>query len=333
MKKLIIALCFLIFITNSHLLVGCNNKDKDNNSQTNPPAPSHTCEANYNITYREANGILTIGYPCKTCNKIFDPQSEITADFVIKTTDYNINSILSAVKPGDVIVYKSGKHSSDLQVSLNEITIYGETGTILNGLKCGNLTNTKIENIEFESHTELKTDVNGLSFKNCKFSFGVLCESPIKNISFDRCEFIDITSSKETAIRLYNYDNLTVKNCVFENIAYNAMQVGKGKGNCQIYGNTFKDIKSRIIYLIEIDNLSSCVIENNIFYDHHQNYVPDESYDDMGCKKETGVYIYTKSSSGVINIGINTWENIPEYSIEFITPLAVYNYNEQIKLI
>lgn len=334
MKKLIFLLCVLILLTSTNILFACSKQSEDNITPPTSPQPStHTCEANIEITYHEQDGKLLIGYPCKTCNKIFQPISELVADLIVKPTDYNVDSLLSSIQSGDIVIFKSGKHVSHIQSPLNGVSVYGESGTILNGLKYGNFTNVIFENIEFESSTELKNNINGITFKKCKFSYGVLCEYPIKNITFESCDFIDIVSTKETAIRLYNYENLTVKNCLFENIAYNALQVGNATGNCYIYGNTFKDIKSRILYLIYVENLASCIIENNIFYDHHDNHVPDESYDEMGCKKETGVYIHTKSSSGVINIGVNTWENIPTYSVEFITPIANYNYSEQIQLL
>lgn len=334
MKKLNFLLCFFILLTSTNILIACNTQNNDNTTPPTYPQPStHTCEANIEIAYHEQDGKLLIGYPCKTCNKIFEPQSEIVTDFIVKPTDYNVDSLLSNIQPGDIVIFKSGRHVSQLQTPLNGVMVYGETGTVLSGLNCGYLKNVIFENIEFESSTELKNGIEGISFKNCKFSYGILCESQIKDIIFESCSFIDILSTKETAIKLLNYENLTVKNCLFENIAYNALQVGNAKGICQIIGNTFKNIKSRILYLIKVENLSSCIIENNIFYDHHENYVPDEAYDELGCKKETGVYIHTKSTSGIINIGVNTWENIPIYSVEFLTPIANYNYSEQIQLL
>lgn len=330
MKRIFLLFILSILFLNLYNLLGCNS---NNTNGLNTPN-THTCEATDNIVYREQDGILSIGFPCKTCNKICETQEELEADFIINTTDYDIDSILSNVKPEDIIVFKNGKHSSQFTAQLTNVKIFGETGTILYGLNNGNLTNVKIENIEFESATELKKNIDGLTFTNCKFSYGILCEFLIKNISFESCKFIDITSSRETAIKLVNYENLSVKNCYFDNIAYNALQVGvTANGHCNIYGNTFKNIKSRVIYLISVDTLTECNIVNNIFYDHHENYINDESLDISGCKKNSGVYIHSKSSHGLINIGINTWENLPDFNVKYIVPIANYYFNEQLKLI
>lgn len=328
MKKIILFICLSTYLLCSYSLVGCQNSN--NNSSVTPP---HTCDATENIVYRESGGTLSIGFPCKTCNEICKLKEKVNADFIINKTDYNIDSILSNAKFGDVIVFKNGKHTSQLTTSLSNVKIYGETGTILYGLYSGNLTNVQIENIEFESSTELKDNINYLTFKNCKFSYGILCESLIKNISFESCKFIDITSTQETAIKLVNYENLNVINCLFENIAYNALQVGvTASGECNIKENIFKNIKSRVIYLISVENLTACNIVNNIFYDHHDNYTEDESFDNSGCKKSSGVYVNSKSYIGTINIGINTWENIPSYDIKYITSIANYNQSVQLQL-
>ena len=328
MKRIFLFFVILIYTLCTIFFIGCNN-----NSSTPPDTPSHTCEASTNIVYRENNNKLSIGYACTTCNNVCQAQREIDVDYVIKTNDYNVNSILSNVKSGDVIVFKSGRHFSQLSTQLNNVKIYGETGTILYGLNTGNLTNVSIENVEFESSTELKENIDGLSFINCKFSYGILCEYLIKNLSFDSCNFIDITSTQETAIKLITYENFTITNCVFDRIAYNAMQIGvSASGTCNIYNNTFKNVRSRVIYLISVENLSTCNIENNIFYSHHDNYIDDESLDNSGCKKSSGVYVHTKSSTGTINIGVNTWELIPDYDAKYITPIASYNYNQQLAL-
>ncbi|MBQ8658663.1 MAG: hypothetical protein IJ506_05965 [Clostridia bacterium] len=326
-KSLLITL--LVFIVCIPLFTSC--QDTSNGSKKEPNA--HICDFDSNIVYKERNKQFYVGYPCKLCDEINTVKDVLSVNHVIKTTDYNPNQILSNVKSGDVVVFKSGRHTSNLSLPLDSVKILGETGTILYGLNTGNLTNVTIENIEFESSTTLNSNINGLTYKNCKFSYGVFSESPVKDVTFDACAFKDLTSPKETAIRLTDYENLTVKNCIFENIAYNALQVGLNcSGSLLISGNTFKDIKSRVLYLINVKDLSSCSITDNVFYDHHSNYIADESYDETGCKKDSGIYIHTKSQSGVLNVGVNTWENIPLHDISYIAPLAEYDPTQQISM-
>ncbi|MBQ8374248.1 MAG: hypothetical protein IJX98_01580 [Clostridia bacterium] len=297
-------------------------------------SPAHICDFSSDVIYKERNDQFYIGYPCKICEEMNTVTDVLDVNYVIKTTDYNLNQILSNVKSGDVVVFKSGRHTSDLSLPLDGVTILGETGTILYGLNTGNLTNVTIENIEFESSTTLNNNIDGLIYKNCKFSYGVFSEATIKNVTFDSCVFKDLTSPKETAIRLTDYENLTVKDCVFDNVAYNALQVGLNcSGNLLISGNTFRNIKSRILYLISVAQLSSCSIIDNVFYDHHSNYIEDESYDETGCKKNSGVYIHTKSPSGVLNVGVNTWENIPLDDLKYIAPIAEYDPTQQLSII
>ena len=131
-------------------------------------------------------------------------------------------------------------------------------------------------------------------------------------------------------MKIQEYNGLTVKNCTFENVEYNAMQLGNNVANgvVVIDGNIFKDIGSRVIYLVYIDGLTSCTIENNLFYDNTDSLLLPGDLDD-GIKKESGIYIHSKSTMGNLLVGKNFWEEIPDCDTLYIAPVANYNANEQ----
>lgn len=300
-------------------------------TQTESYAPSHTCMFGTDIVYKEVDNKLYIGYPCKECEKVDTVADVIEVDCVIETSNRNPDTALAKVKQGGVVVYKKGKHSSNVSQPIEGVTVYGETGAVLYGWNGSNLTSITVENVKFQGGVTLGNDIKGLTYKNCTFSCGVVSQGVIERLSFDKCVFQDITADKETAIRVAQYKDLTVKSCVFDNVAYNALQVGgtSAQGIVLVQGNTFKGIKSRVLYFVNIAELTSCVVENNIFYDHHDNYVENESEDVNGCKKENGVYIYTKSTDGILTVGVNVWENIPLDDYKYIAPIASYDMAQQ----
>lgn len=300
-------------------------------TQAESQSPSHACEFGMNIVYKEVDNKLYIGYPCKECEKVNTIADVIEVDCVIETSNRNPDTLLADVKQGGVVVYKKGNHSSNVSKPVEGVTVYGETGTVLYGWNVSNLTDVTVNNVKFEGGVTLRSGIKGLTYENCTFSCGVVSQGLVEKLTFDACTFRDITTDKETAIRVAQYKDLTVKNCVFDNVAYNALQVGQtsAQGEVLVQGNIFKAMKSRVLYFVDIAGLISCVIENNTFYNHHDNYVENENYDMHGCKKENGVYIYTKSTTGTLTIGVNVWENIPLDDYKYIAPIASYDVAQQ----
>ncbi len=156
---------------------------------------------------------------------------------------------------------------------------------------------------------------------------------PVKNLVVDGCTFMQSDSDKTTAIKLYRYENLTVKNCNFETVLYNALQVGnsEAKGEVSVYNNVFDNIGSRVLYFVYLDQLTSCNIYGNTFYDNSDAILYEGEVDD-GIKKEDGVYVHTKSTAGNLVIGVNTWQIVPELEAIYLPTFASYDASKQITM-
>lgn len=252
---------------------------------------------------------------------------------------------LKDIKAGDTILLTDGKHDEvDLTSKYEGVYIKGTEDALIENF---NITanNITIEDLTICGNVDKLTgiiclaDIENLTVKNCLFmDNGAITNNgiserdavSIKNLVVDGCVFEDVA---DTAIRITKYNNLTIKNCTFDGVGYNAMQVGEhaNAGEVKISNNIFDRVKSRVVYLVRVDNLTSCTIENNIFFNHHGVYVENESLDTSGKRKTNGVYICTKSTTeNKITVGINNWVNIPEDSNKYIsTPI---DYNPSIQL-
>ena len=201
--------------------------------------------------------------------------------------------------------------------------------TIADGVK-----NFTLEKIKFYETGVTFGEVENVCVKNCTFSLtGKIqggTENIVKNLIIDGCEFKNISDGLASAIKIRRYEGLTVKNCVFDGVEYNALQVGHefAGGAVLIENNIFRNIGSRVIYLVTVEGLSSCLLRGNKFYDNTDALLSVGDIDD-GIKKSSGVYIHTQSKEGTITVGENYWENIPNDNVAYIASVAYYNKTEQ----
>ena len=284
---------------------------------------------------------IEIGVSCTVCGKVAGQTAEtVTVDKII-TTQTNIYSSSFTCESGNVVLIKSGNYTS---LSLNEkfsgVRIIGESDVVIKSISINvplTIENVKIigegENLSIDEGVVIGADVENVTVKNCVFTdYANLSASTNKptNLVVDGCTFTDFEKDDQTAIRLLYYNGLTVKNCIFNQVKYNALQIGSyyNGGAVTITGNKFLRVESRIIYLVYADNLTSCNISGNLFMDHHDNYIATES-GVYPTKKDSGVYIHTKSTTASITVGINTWANIPEADAKYIAPVATYDPSQQ----
>ncbi len=161
-------------------------------------------------------------------------------------------------------------------------------------------------------------------------------EYQITNLLIEDCNFTNTTSQTSTsiygAIIIRTFKNLTIRNNYFNNLRYDAIRIGEKvhkwedqrvtEGNVLIEGNTFgSDIPGSHIVIFRPDDLTkqlkSCVIKDNIFYNHMQAGTH---------KREQGAYIFNECFK--TNIGVNYWEDIPDGET-YIYFAAKYDVAEQ----
>lgn len=193
-----------------------------------------------------------------------------------------------------------------------------------------------IEKVSFSSIGVEIHAAEDVTIKKCTFTGNAFINSGshvVKNLTIDGCVFNNYGNRTTlSAIKIFSYNGLTVKNCDFKYVRYNALQIGSNDaiGNVLIQNNTFKDIGSRVIYLVSIDKLTACIIQDNIFYDNVDALLQEGETSEY--KKSDGIYIHTKSTNGKIFVNKNTWEIIPEFNNIYITELAEFKKNEQVEL-
>lgn len=279
---------------------------------------------------------------CSVCDyKDYSADSPLEIDILVKPSDSNKSQIINGAKSGDVVAFAKGVYSSfEGKMYQENITYIAETGTSISVINCAEKSatyeNFTITGLSKEVGFNFNYTTSGVTIKNCRFTaFGGIYArynssdtKIINNLTVENCVFKDVGVSSDadnaSAIVLTHYNGLTIKDCVFDTVEYNAMQVGEhaNGGEVLITGNVFKDMGSRVVYLVNVNNLTSCEISDNIFYDHHDNY---SATGDGGVKKDSGVYIHTRSTSGALHIGTNKWVNIPADDAKYIAPFADYH--------
>ena len=303
MKRLLILLCALLMVfTSAFCLTGCDFV-KDfistiTNAETDGEEDGNTIAVHGSIELEQALNTLDEDKKILLCDGMYNKKL--------------------VIHPKSFPVHIVGEDS----VSLNGVTIY-------DGVK-----DFTIEKVNFALKGIELGRAENVNIKNCGFSLNAniinLSGCTVTNLVIDGCFFVNISNSLTSAMKIQDYDGLTVKNCTFENVEYNAMQLGNNfaGGVVVIENNTFKDIGSRVIYLVYIENLVSCTIENNTFYDNIDSLLLPGATDD-GIKKENGLYIHSKSTTGNLLVGKNFWEEIPDYDAIYIAPVADYDIIEQ----
>ena len=148
-----------------------------------------------------------------------------------------------------------------------------------------NWSNITFEGITFTKAVDIvnsleKTNIDGVSFKNCKFNINNITETEteyygirfysdfnngqLKNLVVDNCEF----NGCRLAVYTHHVYNISVTNSKFDTTGHNAIAIQDSKGACDhgnvvIIGNTFKDIGDRIIRFNNVGEGTTITISNN----------------------------------------------------------------------
>ena len=148
-----------------------------------------------------------------------------------------------------------------------------------------NWSNITFEGITFTKAVDIvnsleKTNIDGVSFKNCKFNINNITETEteyygirfysdfnngqLKNLVVDNCVF----NGCRLAVYTHHVYNISVTNSKFDTTGHNAIAIQDSKGACDhgnvvIIGNTFKDIGDRIIRFNNVGEGTTTTISNN----------------------------------------------------------------------
>ncbi|MBQ8426261.1 MAG: hypothetical protein IJX16_00655, partial [Clostridia bacterium] len=139
----------------------------------------------------------------------------------------------------------------------------------------------------------------------------------VKNIKVIDCYFF-IDETSVSAMDINKLENLTIKGCNFEHVAYNAIQVGHQsiRGNIEITNNVFNYTGSRVLYFVNTEDFTSCNVSDNYFSNNES------------CDKADGVYIKVGGTETII-LGKNYWRAIPETGYFYFNGSVEYDYYEQ----
>ena len=298
-------------------------------------------EKQFNGAHAFTNGV------CVVCDFVEVFETEATPD--------NFTSVISKAKDGLEITLAPGRYSVSVEIAgKKNLTLTGTQGVIFEdhiriASNCENLT---IQNITFNmplpqnyssesisGGIRFLDGVNGLTIRNCEFTnfSQIMAQNPssfsssVKDLVIDGCNFIDIANTINTLTAIYMgcvIENVTVNNCSFIGVEYNALQLsGTVKGNVTFTNSTYRYIGNRYFNINNAANVN-WNISGNKFY--------------SASTSATGKYFKGSTAYGTtFVIGVNYWEQIPDLDTyyfalynptieDYETDGITYNYEEQL---
>ncbi len=257
---------------------------------------------------------------CTLC----DQQVKVKGQVVSGQT--GVAPALHRAEKGDVIYLKKSRYVLiNVLRELEDVTFYAEDNAIIEEFRLaheGQTKNITLRNMDFITSSGgliMMSDVDGINVIDCVFEGGVqfadsASGSPtIKNVNIQNTSFTRIANgNKLTAVRIKKVENFTATNCTFDEVEYNAIQIGGTEltGRVTIKGNSFRGTVSRVIHLAN-NNIDFCDISDNTFYDN------------TDLEDTTGRYVH--GYNGNIVLGMNRWEIIPDAIDDNFSGISVGN--------
>ena len=143
------------------------------------------------------------------------------------------------------------------------------------------MSNITIEGITFTAKTDINTSIpettiDGFTFKNCTFNIGSTADGNqairyynennngnLTDLTVENCKF----NSCRQGVYTSHIKNVTVKGCTFDTTGHNAIAIQDSEacdhGNVVITGNTFKNVRDRIIRFNNVGVGTTITISNN----------------------------------------------------------------------
>lgn len=222
-------------------------------------------------------------------NNEYDEDAEYPNNTVTVNNSDELKDALKTSAYGTTVILKSGNYegislSNPSNYTAKNITIIGETGTVIDGFSINSWSN------------DSNIVIDGLKFKNITFSKDILLSTKnMSNVIIDSCDFIDdarihqndktekltnlivekctftgTDGGNTTAIMLENTENVTVSGCTFTNIDFNVLQAGIIDGVVLIDKNTINGTGDRVFRFVTV-NADVTISNNTITSDGDDN--------------------------------------------------------------
>ncbi len=130
--------------------------------------------------------------------------------------------------------------------SVKNIKLVGMEGTSIGlwfGKDCKPVNGWTFQNISFTGDKGLVIDCvnNDVTVENCMF-MGTLLESAgtgayVSNLTIKKCTFKDTTDKRMPTVYIGENNGVSITDCTFTNVGYNAIQIGKMHGDVSIENN------------------------------------------------------------------------------------------------
>lgn len=159
--------------------------------------------------------------------------------------------------------------------SVKNIKLVGMEGTSIGlwfGKDCKPVNGWTFQNISFTGDNGLTIDCvnNGVTVENCMFT-GTRFESAgggayASDLTIKNCTFKDTTDrGGKPTVYIHENDGVSIIDCTFTNVGYNAIQIGKMHGNVSIENNTIDDTYDRAMRFTAAAAIEAAVvtIKNN----------------------------------------------------------------------
>lgn len=220
-------------------------------------------------------------------------------------------SALNSATDGETIYLAAGDFGTIEMIhyfkntSVKNIKLVGMEGTSIGlwfGEGCKPVNGWTFQNISFTGDKGLTIDCvnNGVTVENCMFT-GTRLESAgdgayASDLTVKNCTFKDTTDrGGKPTVYIHENDGVSITDCTFTNVGYNAIQIGKMHGNVSIENNTIDDTYDRAM------RFTAAAANGAVVVTIKGNTVTNGA-------KRAGEVLGAKDMNYTINFESNTWE-------------------------
>lgn len=220
-------------------------------------------------------------------------------------------SALNSATDGETIYLAAGDFGTIEMIhyfkntSVKNIKLVGMEGTSIGlwfGKDCKPVNGWTFQNISFTGDKGLTIDCvnNGVTVENCMFT-GTRLESAgdgayASDLTVKNCTFKDTTDrGGKPTVYIHENDGVSIIDCTFTNVGYNAIQISKMHGNVSIENNTIDDTYDRAM------RFTAAAANGAVVVTIKGNTVTNGA-------KRAGEVLGAKDMNYTINFESNTWE-------------------------
>lgn len=241
----------------------------------------------------------------------FSNQYDADAQNPQVTNQAEFLSALNSATDGETIYLAAGDFGTIEMIhyfkntSVKNIKLVGMEGTSIGlwfGKDCKPVNGWTFQNISFTGDKGLTIDCvnNGVTVENCMFT-GTRLESAgdgayASDLTVKNCTFKDTTDrGGKPTVYIHENDGVSIIDCTFTNVGYNAIQISKMHGNVSIENNTIDDTYDRAM------RFTAAAANGAVVVTIKGNTVTNGA-------KRAGEVLGAKDMNYTINFESNTWE-------------------------